>query len=281
MLAPASYALDGRFDDWAKIKTPTSGPSKTIGFYSAGCLAGAVKLKSDGPGISLMRTSRRRYYAHPEMETYLDTLVQDLRKQGLPVLLVGDVSPPRGGPMAAGHNSHQGGLDADIWLMMSRNRPTAQQKESWSAPAYVENRKKLKSNWSDTQIRLMVAAASISSVNRIFIAPAIKKYFCDHMPTAPWLHKLRAWWGHEEHLHVRLNCPADSPQCMPHTPALSPADSGCGTELDWWFSKEADDEWQKIISTPSERLFPELPPECENLAGTSLRSSLRTPRILR
>src|SRR6516165_2279694 len=31
-------------------------------------------------------------------------------------LLVGDISQPRGGPMITGHDSHQVGLDADIWL---------------------------------------------------------------------------------------------------------------------------------------------------------------------
>ncbi len=257
------FALDGRFEKWAKVQDPYPGPARVIGFYSAGCLAGAEKQPLDGPGISLMRTSRRRFFAHPEMKNYLQKLAHNLRHQGLPLLLVGDISPPRGGPMVSGHNSHQGGLDADLWLRMSSRRPTNAQKESWAATKFVQDRKTLLSNWSATQARMVTAAADFDNINRIFMAPAIKKYFCDHYPKAPWQYKLRAWWGHEEHIHVRLQCPADSPQCVAQTPALDPANSGCGEDLEWWYSKEADDEWQKIISTPGEREFPALPPECE------------------
>jgi len=262
LLPWTAFGLDGRFDDWAKIQQPLAGPARTIGFYSAGCLAGAEKLPSDGTGYSMMRTSRRRYFAHPNMNAYLVELTRELRRQGLPLLLIGDISPARGGPMATGHNSHQGGLDADLWLRMSGTRPSKAQKESWTATSYVENRKKLRSNWSAAQVKLVAAAANFDAVERIFIAPAIKKYFCDNMPGAPWLYRLRAWWGHEEHLHVRLKCPADSPLCVAQTPALDPADPGCGDELAWWFSKEADDDWQKIVNTPALRQFPDLPAEC-------------------
>lgn len=264
MVIHHATALDPRFEDWAKITVPTEGPARVIGLYSAGCLEGARKLTLDGPGFSFMRTSRNRYYAHPDMESYLHALAANLRRQNLPLLLVGDVSPPRGGPMATGHNSHQGGLDVDLWLMMRAKRPTAAQKESLSAPLYVKERKSLRSNWSSTQVKLIATAAEFESVNRIFVAPAIKKYFCDHFPKAPWLYRIRAWWGHEEHLHVRLNCPIDSPLCQNQTP-LNPADPGCGDELAWWFSKEADEEWQKMITSPGERVFPALPPECESL----------------
>lgn len=265
LLPISAFALDGRFEEWAKIHHPTSGPARTIGFYSAGCLAGAKKMKQDGFGFSLMRPSRRKFFAHPEMKSYLKDLAKELRKQNLPLLLIGDVSPARGGPQAKGHNSHQGGLDADLWLKMSNKRPNARQKETWGAPKFVESRKKLKSNWKAAQIKLVSTAASFENVNRIFVAPAIKKYFCDNYPAAPWLYRLRAWWGHEEHIHVRLNCPADSPQCVTQTPVLNPADSGCGAEVDWWYSKEADDEWEKLNSSPGERSFPELPRECEDL----------------
>ncbi len=257
-------ALDPRFDEWAKISEPSPGPAKVIGFYSAGCLDGAHKLTLDGPGFTFMRTSRKKYYGHPEMENYLQNLSARLQKQKLPLMLVGNVSPPRGGPMAIGHNSHQGGIDVDIWFLMRSKRPTPQQKESMTAPLFVKNRKTLKSNWSPSQVKLIATAADFENVNRIFVAPAIKKYFCEHFPKAPWLYRIRAWWGHEEHLHVRLNCPADSPLCQTQTP-LNPADPGCGEELDWWFSQEADDEWQKMITSPVERTFPQLPAECEAL----------------
>ena len=30
--------------------------------------------------------------------------------------------------------------------------------------------------------------------------------------------RLRPWWAHHDHFHVRLKCPADSPQCVPQEP---------------------------------------------------------------
>jgi penicillin-insensitive murein endopeptidase len=45
---------------------------------------------------------------------------------------------------------------------------------------------------------------------------------------------VRPWSGHDHHFHVRISCPADSPQCKPQPPP-EPGD-GCGHELDYWFS---------------------------------------------
>ena len=40
-------------------------------------------------------------------------------------------------------------------------------------------------------------------------------------------------WGHDYHFHIRMSCPAGSPDCRPQD-AVPPGD-GCGKELDWWF----------------------------------------------
>lgn len=265
-LPSLSLALDPRFDRWAQIREPSTPPSQILGFYSAGCLSGAAKFDQDSSGHAVMRLSRNRRFGHPDLIHYLQTLSHDLHHQGLPLLLIGDMSPPRGGPMANGHNSHQTGLDVDLWLRMSARRPNASQRESWTATSYVRNRKTLLKNWGTTQARLVATAAAQDGVNRIFVAPAIKKYFCEHQPKAPWLYRLRAWWGHEEHIHVRLNCPAGSTTCQVQDP-LNPNDNGCGEELAWWFSKEADDDWEKLKGDTSERQFPNLPPACESLVN--------------
>jgi penicillin-insensitive murein endopeptidase len=51
------------------------------------------------------------------------------RLDGWPGLLVGDIAPPRGGPVG-GHASHQTGLDADIWYvpMPAHRMSTAERK---------------------------------------------------------------------------------------------------------------------------------------------------------
>ena len=88
----------------------------SIGFYSQGCLAGAVALPINGPTWQVMRLSRNRNWGHPELIAFSSASPARRKKVGWPGLLVGDMSQPRGGPMLTGHASHQVGLDADIWL---------------------------------------------------------------------------------------------------------------------------------------------------------------------
>jgi penicillin-insensitive murein endopeptidase len=60
---------------------------------------------------------------------------------------------------------------------------------------------------------------------------AIKKALCrDAGKDRAWLGKVQPWLGHDWHFHVRLNCPADSPDCEPQPPR--PAGDGCtGSEM--------------------------------------------------
>ena len=77
-------------------------------------------------------------------------------------------------------------------------------------------------------------------MQRIFVNAAIKKALCreagaDRTSDRTWLYKVRPWYGHAEHLHVQIACPADSAECKPPAPPL-PSD-GCGSELDFWFKE--------------------------------------------
>jgi penicillin-insensitive murein endopeptidase len=69
----------------------------------------------------------------------------------------------------------------------------------------------------------------------VFVNAAIKKALCrDPDSDRGWLHKMRPYWGHDYHFHVRLSCPAGSPACKPQDP-VPPGGDGCGKDLDWWF----------------------------------------------
>jgi penicillin-insensitive murein endopeptidase len=251
------------FAKWAGLKTPTQGPAKIYGSYQMGCIAGAKELPLEGPGYFVVHRNRARYYGHPVIINYITELGQKIHRNKYPMMIVEDISYPRGGPFLHGHNSHQIGLDVDISLKSVRTPPTVEESENWVSPSYVEDRKILLPNWGPEQIQLTVLAAEAPEVNRIFIAPAIKKYFCEKYANADWQYKLRSWWGHDDHLHIRLNCPADSPDCKPQA-ALDPKNNGCGVELDWWYSAEADADWKKMISARgSIKEFPKLPMECE------------------
>src|SRR6184192_3818658 len=91
--------------------------ARTIGFYSKGCLAGAVALPIDGPTWQVMRLSRNRNWGHPSLIRFLERYAPKASQAAhWPGLLIGDLSQPRGGPALSGHASHQVGLDVDVWL---------------------------------------------------------------------------------------------------------------------------------------------------------------------
>jgi len=229
----------------------TDGPAplkaRAIGSYAKGCLAGGASLPPDGPTWQAMRLSRNRNWGHPELIDYLQDLAADAPKVGWNGLLVGDLAQPRGGPMLSGHASHQIGLDADIWLTeMPKQRLSREQREEISAismligPLDVKgaDRRVDPKKWTDTHARLIRRAASDKRVARIFVNPTIKKALCDFEKSRDraWLRKIRPWWGHHYHFHVRLACPAGSAGCKDQNPP--PPGDGCGQHLTYWLSDE-------------------------------------------
>ncbi|MGZ3690731.1 MAG: penicillin-insensitive murein endopeptidase [Pseudobdellovibrio sp.] len=252
------------FAKWAAIKSPTSGETHIYGTYQAGCISGAKKLPISGKGYQVVRTSRERFYGHQNLVNYLTELGKKIQQNKYPTMMIGDMSYPRGGPFYNGHASHQIGLDVDISFNSSHQKKfTNEEIENWPSPSFVQDRKILLATWGKEQTQLVELAADFPEVNRIFVSPAIKKYFCETHKDAPWLYKLRSWWGHDDHIHVRLSCPADSPDCKSQT-ALDPKNNSCGTELDWWFSAEADTQ-ATAQEAPGVREFPVLPPQCETV----------------
>jgi penicillin-insensitive murein DD-endopeptidase len=155
-----------------------------------------------------------------------------------PGLLVGDMSQPRGGPMITGHASHQIGLDADIWLSpMPPRELTRLEREEMSATMVVaDDRKDVDPKvWKPGHFAVIKAAAQDPLVERVFVNAAIKKALCREAGSdRAWLEKVRPWWGHDYHFHVRLRCPGDSPECKPQPPA--PGGDGCGKDLNYWFT---------------------------------------------
>jgi penicillin-insensitive murein endopeptidase len=141
--------------------------------------------------------------------------------------------------MLTGHASHQVGLDADIWLTpMPERELTRKEREEMSATMVVaEDRTDVDPQvWTPAHVALIRAAAKDPQVARIFVNAAIKKALCrDAGNDRHWLNKVQPWWGHDYHFHVRIVCPADSPECTPQ--AARPADDGCGAELDHWFTE--------------------------------------------
>jgi penicillin-insensitive murein endopeptidase len=212
--------------------------ARAIGFYSKGCLAGAVALPVDGETWQVMRLSRNRNWGHPDLIKLLERLSAKAPKiANWNGILVGDLAQPRGGPMLTGHASHQVGLDADVWLTpMPDRRLSKDERETLSATMIVRpDRKDVDANvWTPGHLQMIKAAAEDKIVERIFVNAAIKKALCREAGNdRAWLEKVRPYWGHDYHMHIRIRCPAGNADCKPQDP-IEHGD-GCGKDLDYWF----------------------------------------------
>lgn len=227
---------------WPGLETPLVGPARAIGGYSAGCLAGAQKLALDGPGYQVMRPSRRRNFGHPALVDFITALGGKVQRELSSVLLVGDLSQPRGGRAARGHSSHQTGLDVDLWYWVPPRALKAplstRQRERIAARTVVdEEAGSMLPRHRKHVAHLLRLSAQDPRVVRIFVNPIIKRQLCGEVKAERgFLHKLRPWYGHDDHFHVRLACPSESPDCEPQA-AVDEGD-GCD-ELGFWFDEEA------------------------------------------
>lgn len=230
----------------AQKEPTTSMKARAIGSYARGCMAGGVALPVDGQAWQVMRLSRNRNWGHPDLVALVERLAADAQaKDGWPGLLVGDLAQPRGGPMLSGHASHQVGLDADIWLTPMPDRTlTRKEREEIKATVVVKDRKRIDPEvWTEAHAKLIRRAASYPEVARIFVHPPIKAELCKWAKgDRSWLAKVRPYFGHNYHFHIRINCPPGSANCK-NQPMPAPKDgTGCGDELAYWMG---DKPWPK------------------------------------
>jgi len=230
-----------RSNGWSVIENPTPGPAQAIGSTANGCLTGAVQLPSDGPGYEVIRLSRRRYFGHGDMVDFVEGLGKRAQSAGLPLFYVGDMAQPRGGPLPFGHASHQTGIDVDIWFTADTKPglPIAAREEP-ALPSMITGGDTPRidpTHFGKRQVSLLRLAVADPRVDRIFVNPVIKLALCHGFGGATaggtdWLHRLRPWWGHDDHFHVRLHCPESSPACEPQKPI--PDGDGCDAGLEDW-----------------------------------------------
>lgn len=253
------------------VETPTGDRQpEVIGGYARGCIRGAVELPSDGPGWQVMRPSRNRAWGHPQLVEFIKRLAAAAQSDGLPGLLIGDMSQPRGGPMRFGHASHQIGLDVDIWLMpMPERQLTLNERDGFKALSMIKEKgiDIDPTRFSRGLVRLIRHAALNPEVERVFVHPGIKKALCATAgKDREWLGKVRPWYGHDEHMHVRLRCPKGETACKNQDPP--PDGDGCGGELKMWMKRAH--YRPKVLSKPARPLsMGSLPAAC--------RSVLKTP----
>jgi penicillin-insensitive murein endopeptidase len=265
LVTPGAAQEQPARDLFGAIDHATGGPSIPVGSYAKGCIAGAVQLPTDGPGWQAMRLSRNRNWGTPELVGFIAALAQSAAQDGWPGVLVGDMGQPRGGPMKGGHASHQTGLDVDVWLQpMPGHTLSADERETLSALSVLKKGTRLvdPKRFGEAQRLLIYRAARLPGVARIFVAPGIKKSLCSITWRDPsFLNKIRPWYGHDDHFHVRLSCPEGAQYCKDQDPA--PPGDGCGEELDYWFT---DAPYKPSNAPPSAPMtLADLPKECRTV----------------
>ncbi|KAB0677790.1 penicillin-insensitive murein endopeptidase [Aureimonas leprariae] len=217
---------------------PSDTATQSIGFYAKGCLSGGVGLPPEGRNWQVVNPSRNRRWGHPATIAFLERFAAKAAADGWTGLLVGDISQPRGGPMASGHASHQIGLDADIWFTpMPKRRLTMAERQPFQGPSMLKKGtfQVDDARWTPTHVKILRDAATDPAVQRIFVNPGIKRKLCQTVGgDRTWLNKVRPFYGHDQHFHVRLFCQPGSPNCDGQ--ADTGTGDGCGKELDYWFN---------------------------------------------
>jgi penicillin-insensitive murein DD-endopeptidase len=207
---------------FARKRLPAALPVHVIGAYNKGCIAGAEKMPITGDTWQVMRLSRNRNWGSPDLVALLKRLSKKAHKDA-------------GWPLS-GHASHQIGLDGDVWLTpMPDHLLSRQEREEMSAVMMVrEDRLDIDPKvWTPGHLAVIRDAALEPAVQRIFVNAAIKKALCrEAKGDRSWLTKVRPWYGHDYHFHIRMRCPAGSNDCAGQ-PEQNGGD-GCN-DLAYWF----------------------------------------------
>ena len=113
--------------------------------------------------------------------------------------------------------------------------------------------------WTEEHRQVLKLAASDPRVARIFVFPGAKVDMCQRETgNRDYLRKIRPWWGHHYHFHVRLNCPRGASGCVSQDPP--PPGDGCG---------EAQGRVDRILNPPPP------PPPDPNAPAPQPRRELR------
>ncbi|MBQ8706740.1 MAG: penicillin-insensitive murein endopeptidase [Succinivibrionaceae bacterium] len=228
---PVSASSDVRVLDDRKPAAPArrvtyadrSAPAKSfssepVGSYSNGCLVNGIQANPDSEFFQLYHPQNQRHYGDISLIRFLERYSKKVhQKAGVESVLVGDMSSRYGGPFNKGHASHQIGLDVDIEFA-HRRLPKSKLTTRGNAVVLVDRGAQVvNSNFSRKYYDMIMIAAQDPEVERIFVSPAIKVAMCDMTrdeSLQPYLRKVRPWYGHTEHFHVRLKCPAGAADCQ-------------------------------------------------------------------
>lgn len=203
----------------------------SIGYYSDGTLDSDSQITGYETGLLKLFPERDRGWGNSVMVELLTSFgLSYAQAYDSPNerLHVGDIAQ-RGGGQISGHASHQNGLDADLGYFHRDHREAKAFDEKFVKNGKVTANFDLERNW--WALKWLYGTGRI---DRIFVDREIKRYFCLHAPKGEGnealvrgevLRLLRPWPEHDNHFHVRLECPAGNAKCVGSLPVA--AGDGC------------------------------------------------------
>ncbi len=203
-------------------RAPYSLMSLSIGHPNAGWQLRPMELKPSRY-LKIKKGSDDRNWGHPALVKMLRRNARDVSRaiKGGSVMLVGDLSNKRGGPLS-GHHSHQSGRDADVAFFArdAEGRPVALDRfvafggdgkaRDGSGYTFDDHR-----NWLLVQAWIRDHRAGLS---HIFVAAPLRKRLLDYARRHPQFKKHvdealalmkqpKNAEAHDDHFHLRIACP--------------------------------------------------------------------------
>ena len=223
LLFPAPEVRAGPLRELPKKfrKSPYSLMSLSVGAPNAGWQVRAKKLKKSRY-LQIKSNSRANVYGHPALVLMLRRSAKELARAAPgSVMLVGDLSSKKGGPLA-GHRSHQSGRDADIgFYVLDKNgkRTTLDRFVTFDGNGKATDGSGVTfddwRNWLLVQSWVRDKRAGLS---HIFVSSALRRRLLAYGQSrsafkkyvgevAALLKQPEDASPHDDHFHVRISCP--------------------------------------------------------------------------
>ncbi|TNF01084.1 MAG: hypothetical protein EP326_05230 [Deltaproteobacteria bacterium] len=194
-----------------------------VGYYSNGSLKDSHSIDDyKYHGVVKLYRSRGQNFGTSEIMQALSGLAEFMKKR-FPTIektQIGDIAAADGGRIPR-HASHQNGLDADVVYYRVNELSQSPEYPEWAEDFVLKG--KLTTNFHlERNWEAMKYLVHNHNVGRIFVDSAIKKGLCDFAKMkgeqdseSEVLRRLRREDKvHMHHFHLRLKCPAGSPDCI-------------------------------------------------------------------
>lgn len=199
--------------------------ARPIGHYNEGSLTDAECLPESGEGFMQLFRDVGNIWGTTEMIDMLERTASDMASKypGKDRLQIEDISAKEGGDIDP-HGSHENGLDVDLQYFKANGVEHIPTHSNPYAPSMVENGRvssnfDLERNWE-----LMKTLHRHGSVQMIFVDQKLKDALVNYArqkgeynSNLRVINSLRHVTNHADHMHVRLNCPANARGCFSTT----------------------------------------------------------------